>query len=251
MKDKKISILLIVLTGILMMINFWLAIVFSGEDGANIFTTASGWISGIATIVLGVIALFVNAGYKKENDIYLEKQAEIQWKNDERDTIELYRKQILETYNRFLKLNFADVLYQLIEKEEKPEAPIFELALLSKIKSEKQNMFFVFTICRYYFLFKSELFDSYAKYLDLLSQAVSDYKNMIYNKEFDKGEKLQEAYVNVINNFNIHIANVNLFLTVKMNSKSKKELNVELEKMRKQQSQWWDKIKPTEEFESK
>lgn len=251
MKDKKISILLIVLTGILMMINFWLAIAFSGEDGANIFTTASGWISGIATIVLGVIALFVNAGYKKENDIYLEKQAEIQWKNDERDTIELYRKQILETYNRFLKLNFADVLYQLIEKEEKPEAPIFELALLSKIKSEKQNMFFVFTICRYYFLFKSELFESYAKYLDLLSQAVSDYKNMIYNKEFDKGEKLQEAYVNVINNFNIHIANVNLFLTVKMNSKSKKELNVELEKMRKQQSQWWDKIKPTEKFESK
>lgn len=250
MKNKKINMWLIVVTGVLMLFNFVLAVVFPGDNGANIFTTVSGWISGIATIVLGIIALFVNAGYKKENDIYLEKQAEIQWKNDERDTIELYRNQILETYNRFLKLNFADVLYQLIEKEEKPEAPIFELALLSKIKSEKQNMFFVFTICRYYFAFKAELFESYAKYLDLLSQAVSDYKNMIYNKEFDKGEKLQEAYVSVINNFNIHIANVNVFLTVKMNSKSKKELNVELEKMRKQQSRWWDKVKPVENFES-
>lgn len=227
-----------------MVINVGLAIVFHGDSGANIFTTVSGWISGIATIVLGIVALFVNASYKKENDIHLEKQSELQWKETERATIDLYRKQILETYNNFSKLNFADILYQLIEKEEKPEAPIFELALLSRIKSEKQNMFFVFSICRYYFEFKSELFDAYVKYLDLLSIAVSDYKNMIYNKEFDKGEKLQEAYIDVINNFNIHLANINVFLTVKMNCKSKDELKVILTEMRKQQSQWWDKVKP-------
>lgn len=227
-----------------MAINVGLAIVFHGDSGANIFTTISGWISGIATIVLGIVALFVNAIYKKENDIYLEKQFELQWKETERATIDLYRKQILETYNNFSKLNFADILYQLIEKEEKPEAHIFELALLSRIKSEKQNMFFVFSICSYYFEFKSELFDAYVKYLDLLSIAVSDYKNMIYNKEFDKGEKLQEAYIDVINNFNIHLANINVFLTVKMNCKSKDELKVILTEMRKQQSQWWDKVKP-------
>lgn len=250
MKNKNINVLLIVGTLILMLINIGMAIIYHGENGANIFTTISGWISGIATIVLGVIALLVNAEYKKENDIYLEKQSEIQWKEDEKSTIDLYRKQIIETYNRFLKLNFADVLYQLIEKEEKPEAPIFELALLSKIKSEKQNMFFVFSICRYYFEFKSELFDSYARYLDLLSAAVSDYKNMIYNKEFDKGEKLQDAYINVINNFNIHIANINVFLTVKMNGKPKDELKVILTNMRAQQSQWWDKVKPKENSEN-
>ena len=249
MGNKTVNISLIVSTIVLMVINVVLAIVFHGDNGANIFTTVSGWISGIATIVLGVIALYVNARYKKENDLYLEKQSEIQWKEDEKATVVLYREQILETYNRFLKLNFADVLYQLVEEEEKPEAPIFELALLSKIKCEKQNMFFVFSICRYYFEFKSELFESYAKYLDLLSVAVSDYQNMIYNKEFDRGEKLQDAYINVINNFNIHIASINLFLTVKMNNKPKNELKVILANMRTQQSQWWDKVKPKETSE--
>ena len=251
MKDRKMNILLIVVTVILMVINFGLAIVFPGDSGANIFTTASGWISGLATIVLGIIALLVNARYKKENDIYLEKQAEIQWKNDEKATIELYRKQILDTYNRFLKFNFADILYQLIEKEENPEAPMLGAALFSRIKSEKQNMFFAFSMCRYYFNFKAELYESYEKYLDLLCAAVSGYKDMIYNGELDKGEKLRDAYVNVINNFNIHIAEINVFLTVKMHSESKEELSDMLFEMRTQQSLWWDKVKQEKSSEKK
>lgn len=244
MKRKTKIYFLITATILVMIVNLTLSIIFRGDSGANIFTTISGWVSGVATIVLGLIALWVNAQYKNENDIYLEKQSALQWKLDEKETIDLYRRQMLETYNSFLKLNFADILYQLIEKEEKPEAPIFELALLSKIKCEKQNMFFVFSICRYYFEFKSELFEAYAKYLDLLSVAVSNYKNMIYNKEFDKGEMLQKAYVNVINNFNIHISNINVFLTVKMNLTSKKELEKVLSEMRRKQADWWNKVKP-------
>lgn len=244
MKRKTKIYFIIAATILLMIVNLVLSIIFRGDSGANIFTTISGWVSGVATIVLGLIALWVNARYKNENDIYLEKQSDLQWKSDEKETIDLYRRQMLETYNSFLKLNFADILYQLIEKEEKPEAPIFELALLSKLKCEKQNMFFVFSICRYYFELKSELFESYAKYLDLLSSAVSDYKNMIYNKEFDKGETLQKAYVNVINNFNIHISNINVFLTVKMNLTPKKELEKVLSEMRRKQADWWNKVKP-------
>ena len=244
MKRKTKIYFIIAATILLMIVNLVLSIIFRGDSGANIFTTISGWVSGVATIVLGLIALWVNARYKNENDIYLEKQSDLQWKSDEKETIDLYRRQMLETYNSFLKLNFADILYQLIEKEEKPEAPIFELALLSKIKCEKQSMFFVFSICRYYIELKSELFESYAKYLDLLSSAVSDYKNMIYNKEFDKGETLQKAYVNVINNFNIHISNINVFLTVKMNLTPKKELEKVLSEMRRKQADWWNKVKP-------
>ena len=229
-----------------MIVNLVLSIIFRGDSGANIFTTISGWVSGVATIVLGLIALWVNARYKNENDIYLEKQSDLQWKSDEKETIDLYRRQMLETYNSFLKLNFADILYQLIEKEEKPEAPIFELALLSKIKCENQNMFFVFSICRYYFELKSELFESYAKYLDLLSSAVSDYKNMIYNKEFDKGETLQKAYLNVINNFNIHISSINAFLSSTLYVKNREELDDKFKEMRDKQAEWWNNNKPKE-----
>ena len=54
-----------------MVLNFVLAIIFPGESFSNIFATVSCWISGIATIVLGVIALYVNAKYKKENEGWL------------------------------------------------------------------------------------------------------------------------------------------------------------------------------------
>ena len=244
MEKRKRNIAIIIMITIFMLINLGLAIIFHGDSGANIFTTISGWVSGIATIILGLIALFVNAKYKKENDMYLEKQAELQWKEDEKRTIELYRKQILETYNSFLSFNFADILCQLVEKEEKPEAPMFELALLSKIQCEKHNVVFVFSICRYYFKFKSELFESYIKYLDLLSVSVSEYKSMIYNREFSKGENLQKSYIDVINNFNIHMADINVFVSVTLSSKSKGELKTILDEMRRKQTDWWNKVKP-------
>ena len=116
MKRKTKIYFIIAATILLMIVNLVLSIIFRGDSGANIFTTISGWVSGVATIVLGLIALWVNARYKNENDIYLEKQSDLQWKSDEKETIDLYRRQMLETYNSFLKLNFADILYQLIEK---------------------------------------------------------------------------------------------------------------------------------------
>lgn len=70
---KSHKILIIVFVFALMITNVIFAIIFMGSDGANIFTAISGWISGIATIVLGLIAFWQNKQYKKQNDAYQEK----------------------------------------------------------------------------------------------------------------------------------------------------------------------------------
>lgn len=44
---------------------------------ANLFTAISGWVSGIATIILGYIAISQNKRYKEENDEFTEKQADL------------------------------------------------------------------------------------------------------------------------------------------------------------------------------
>lgn len=49
--------------------------------GSNIFTAVSGWVSGIATAILGVIAVIQNKKYKEENDRYLKEQEELSQKN--------------------------------------------------------------------------------------------------------------------------------------------------------------------------
>ncbi len=241
---KKIKIILaICCTIIAMIINFIVAIVFHGENGANIFTTVSGWVSGIATIALGVIAIKINAKYKEENDDFLKKQDEMFWKNEKKTIVELYREQVVKCYNNFTVFNYTDILNQLIANENKIEAPIFNLSILSKIETEMHNMIFTLSICKYYFNFKKELFDSYGKYLTLLDEMVNNYGDMIYNKHFEKGEKLQESYIDVVNNFNLHISEINVFLSTHLYSNSKEELTTMLTDMRMKQIKWWDETK--------
>ena len=243
---KAISIILIILAVLLLIVNFAFATKYLGEDGANLFTTISGWISGIATIVLGVIALYVNGQYKEENDNYLSKQEELTWKSEKRAAIELYREQIVRCYKNFIEFNFADLLYQLLLNHEKPEGPIYDVALINKISAEKHNLFFNLTICKYYFSSKAELFDAHSRYLNLLFKMIDDYEKMIFDKEYNKAEELQEAYVEVIKLFNLHISHINVFLSTTLYSKSKNELKTILGDMRQKELDWWEGVKAEE-----
>lgn len=243
---KTVSVILIIITVLLMIVNFTFAVHFHGEEGANIFTTASGWISGIATIVLGVIALYVNAQYKKENDGYLIKQDEMAWKNQEKDTISLYRDQVVKCYNNFITdYNYADILYQILCDEEKPESPIKNIALLNKIQCEQFNALYSLSICRYYFDTKGELFKSYQKYLSALSEMIDNYKLMVFDKDhFNKAENIQGLYVDVIRLFNQHVSEINVFLSTKLFTLSSEQTSKVLNEMRKKQLNWWESVKP-------
>lgn len=50
------------------------------DCGTNIFTAISGWISGIATLLIGVIAFRQSKDYKEENDRFIKYQNDEQWK---------------------------------------------------------------------------------------------------------------------------------------------------------------------------
>lgn len=246
---KIVSIMLIISTVLLMIVNFAFAVKFHGENGANLFTTASGWISGIATIVLGVIALYVNGNYKKENDDYLSRQDELAWKNEKRAAIELYREQVMRCYHNFTEYNYADLLFQLLSNQEKPEAPIYDIALINKIRAEKHNLVFSLSVCKYYFSLKAELFAAYSRYLNQLFEMIENYEKMVFDKKYEQAEELQKSYVEVINLFNIHISHINAFLSTTLYSKDKKDLENILANMRKEQLDWWESVKPTDNKE--
>lgn len=66
----------IIVAIILMIINVITSFVWN-DQFTNIFTTISGWVSGIATIVLGLIALHQNKAHKIENDKNLKKEYDL------------------------------------------------------------------------------------------------------------------------------------------------------------------------------
>ena len=244
---KKKHIITIVLLSVAILVNIGLAIIFHGDSGANIFTAISGWISGVATIALGVIALVVNEKYKKENDDFILKQEELFWKEEKKTAIEVYREQIIKCHDDFLKYHYADVLSSMFADENKPESPIYNLARLSKIRSEKSNMFFELGICRYYINFKSELLESYGRYLLLLEKMIRSYNEIVEKRNYETIVELEKTYIEVINNFNIHIAEINLFLSVTLPNKKKSELEGIMKDMIEKENEWWAKLEPKKE----
>ena len=105
---KSHKILIITFVFALMITNVIFAIIFMGSDGANIFTAISGWISGIATIVLGLIAFWQNQQYKKQNDAYQEK---IDKQNN--DILLMYRKQNVISKINAEQIRFSEELSKL------------------------------------------------------------------------------------------------------------------------------------------
>lgn len=61
--NKAQWIFMVIVCVILCVVNIGFSYKFRGAEGSNVFTTISGWVSGIATIILGLIAVFQNKKY--------------------------------------------------------------------------------------------------------------------------------------------------------------------------------------------
>lgn len=105
---KSHRIITIIFVFVLMITNIIFAVIFKGNDGANIFTAISGWISGIATIVLGLIAFWQNKQYKNQNDVYQEK---IDKQNN--DILLVYKKQNVISKINAEQIRLSDDLSKL------------------------------------------------------------------------------------------------------------------------------------------
>ncbi|MGN1201520.1 MAG: hypothetical protein ACI4R8_04630 [Candidatus Caccovivens sp.] len=89
----------IIISVLLCAANIVLSCFYRSNDGANIFTAVSGWVSGISTIVLGVVAVKQNKKYKQENDEFNKKQEELIRKQYD---FEVY-KNIVDTRRKYVE----------------------------------------------------------------------------------------------------------------------------------------------------
>lgn len=76
---KKIVIVSSLLGTLLLSLNITIPLIFQINDVTVIIVTIlSGWISGIATLLVGIIAAYQTKKYKQENDILIEKQYKLE-----------------------------------------------------------------------------------------------------------------------------------------------------------------------------
>ena len=108
-------------------------------------------------------------------------------------------------------------------------------------------MFFELGICRYYIYFKSELLESYDRYLSLLEKMICGYNEIVEKRNYETIVELEKTYIEVTNNFNIHIAEINLFLSVTLPNKKKSELESMMKEMIEKEKEWGERVAPKKE----
>lgn len=114
---------LITISTVLFIGNVIVLICLKGDSQSAWLTLISGWVSGISTIVLGIIAVWQNSKYKQENDSFLKEQNDFAWKNN-----------YAEMYKRFLNqlnANWAEI------KKSSPQK--LKVLFLDKLRNNSYN----------------------------------------------------------------------------------------------------------------
>lgn len=66
------------------------------ENKSDILTAISGWISGVATLVVGIIAYRQSEKYKLENDEFIQEQKDLAWRNNYAELVQRFAEQLNE-----------------------------------------------------------------------------------------------------------------------------------------------------------
>ncbi len=170
----------LLITSILFFVtNIVFSIIFRGSDGSNIFTAVSGWVSGIATIALGFIAVVQNRKYKEENDRFLSEQQKINsqlmqeqnnlsWRKINYDIYNSYRREFLEYEKEFSKYSISEISAKTLANNDTIRA-IGELSIFDKrIRNNLTRNIAYLIECNFYCEAKANLFDLFTKYLKIL-----------------------------------------------------------------------------------
>lgn len=100
---------------VLCAINIICSIIFD-DKMSNLFTSISGWVSGIATVVLGIIAVRQTDRYEESNNTYLAEQRKIQQdianenKKQNEFAIRMLKVQDLQKFNEEIKNDVFNLL---------------------------------------------------------------------------------------------------------------------------------------------
>ena len=179
--------LLIVAVIALATINIRLAFVFDGKF-ANAFTAISGWVSFLATILVGHIAYKQNKEYKLENDKFIQEQKDLAWRNNYVELVQRFSKQFNEHLTNLSK--YYPHKLEAIFLKNLDEKCFYDYELQVSDFEDKINHFLIFL--RKSQIFNKnhkELYDAFILLYYALNQLL-DYFNNVLNKEksFDRGD---------------------------------------------------------------
>ncbi len=249
---KILFLFLITLVVVLAIINIFMAYKFEGEY-SNVFTAISGWVSFLATFIIGLIAYMQNKKYKKENDDFIKEQKELSWKNNYVDLCRRFFTQLCEhgqLYSKYYPQKLERMFLKNLE-----EKCFYDYELMV---SDFESIITHFLI----FLRKSQIFnDKHSEVYDALLKSYTtqlflmNYFNEIMDKEiqYDKqvcGNLVKNAlknYNNFVDSLYMYKENLNLLMT-DIYEMDIDTLRTNLLYQKEKHKEWYKKVKNIPEY---
>lgn len=190
--QKVLLIIGLIFSCLACIVNIALSAVFP-NCSTNIFTAISGWVSGISTIILGIIAVIQNRNYKKENDRILDEQQknnsrlmqeqnDSYWQKIQYDMYDMYRREISDFEKEFLKFSTTEFMATVLCDGEKMNALSKMMIFDKQLRNNATRSLAFLRDCPFYCEDKTKLFDLFFKFLDEFKKLYGIIYNAVLNE---------------------------------------------------------------------
>lgn len=227
--------------------NIICAIIFKGSDGSNIFTALSGWVSGIATIALGIIAVVQNKKYKAENDKFTNYQQQRDWLIEQKDLIKANLENILKSYSDIKEYQYSKLINARTLNLQNCTVSIDDLIYDEILNGIKDNIIYSAVNSYYYFDGIEELVDAVGKYTLKLRILLKQLVEIIKKREVKQFNDITELYKDINTRFNEHIFKVQLFISIILTDQNPESIKAKLNDMRNKQLDWIGRMRKAHE----
>lgn len=242
--------LLVIVVIALATINISLAFVFDGKF-ANAFTAISGWVSFLATILVGYIAYKQNREYKLENDRFEKRQEDRDWCQDKYAVLSLYRERINKCLDLFLEIEPLKSIDKLMDEVLGEKVVVQDIIAMKRLDIHRSNLFLSLAMTEYYVNGASELGDSFMEFLKAMKEALSEMKKISDSENTEEGfadnagkilNEMQNKHASVVRWFKLYLSNLDVFLSTIVLSRNKEQLERDLKERKQQQDTWVESI---------
>ena len=231
--------------------NITCSIIFMGESGANIFTAISGWVSGIATAIIGAIAFAQNKNYKEENDRFIEYQQQRDWRIEQKELINSYLENIINVLSDIKENQYSKLINTMGLSLQKKEVSANDIIYDEILDCIKNDMIYTTLNTIYYFDGIEDLYVSCCNYTRELRTILKDLSKIFEKREAKPLNQIAKSYKELVFKFNQHIYQVRLFISMIMSNGIYEDIEKILKDKEKQQNDWRKRIKTLDSKEQK
>lgn len=215
------------------------------EDGPNIFTAISGWVSGIATCIIGVIAALQSKKYKEENDRFIDYQQKRDWILEQKELVKAHLYGVKDIVCEIKKYQYSKILQNILHEHE--DSVFIRIAYDDILKNIKEDMAFIVLNCSYYFDGLEELFNDCERYILKLRLLLNNLYTYIKNKKVEPINEVARLYKELINDFDKYIYQVQTFVATILSNETQDVIEKELNSRSEKKKELHKRLKETSE----